>query len=285
MRLNRLALCLAPAGVVLASGTAHAAGTCEETFAKKGSVISGMVFTATRTIPDLAPATAIRQMRGIVTAKSYDIMADEAEYGSLLIEQPMTGKARAFPIEIKATEAAGAGTVTMTAKLRAGQTVKSELAMAEMCSMMNQLVGGKAGLAAAKRGQGAQTVQAAAVTIDSLSLSQQISKDTERNAAGVLTRYKGKQFTVTGMVDYVTKDGDKFRIGYRIPQPYEQAIRLPNQAPFKTDIVCYMAGGQAAFALQQKPGKNLKLTGTVIDFDEYKHVMWLGDCRDAKAAG
>lgn len=284
MRINRLALCVAPASVLLAAGTAHA-GTCEETFAKKGSVISGMVFTATRTVPDLAPPTAIRQMRGIVTAKSYDIMADEADYGSLLIEQPMTGKARAFPIEIKATEAAGQGTVVMQAKLRAGQTVKSELAMAEMCGMLNSLVGGKAGLAAAKRGQGAATVQAAPVKIDSLSLSQQISKDTERNAAGVLTRYKGKQFTVTGMVDYVTKDGDKFRISYKIPHPYEQAIRLPNQAPFKTDIVCYMAGGQAGFALQQKPGKSLKLTGTVMDFDEYKHVLWLGDCRDAKVAG
>ena len=236
MRFNRLALCLAPAGILLAAGTAHA-GTCEETFAKKGNVIGGMVFTATRTVPDLAPPVAIRQMRGIVTAKSYDIMADEADYGSLLIEQPMTGKARAFPIEIKATQASGQGTVTMQAKLRAGQTVKTEAAMEEMCGMLNQLVGGKAGLAAAKRGENSTTVQAAAVKIDSLTLSQQISKDTERNAAGVLTRYKGKQFTVTGMVDYVTKDGDKFRIGYKIPHPYEQAIRLPNQAPFKTDIV------------------------------------------------
>ncbi len=282
MRFVRFCLAAVPAGMLLAAGTAHA-GTCEETFAKKGSVISGMVFTAQTTVADMPPPVAIRQMRGIVTAKGYDIMADEADYGSLLIEQPMTGKARAFPIQITATQAGGLGTVTMEAKLRAGQTTKSEAAMAEMCGMLSQLVGGKAGLAAAKKGQGAATVQAAPVKIDALSLSQQISKDTERNSAGVLTRYKGKQFTVTGQVDYVTKDGDKFRIGYKIPNPWEQAIRLPNQAAFKTDVVCYMAPGQAAFSLQQKPGKSLRLTGTVVDFNEYRHVIWLEDCRDTPA--
>ena len=109
-----------------------------------------------------------------------------------------------------------------------------------------------------------------------------MSKDTERNAAGVLTRYKGKQFTIDGTVDYVTKDGSSFRVGYKVPEPYEQAIRLPNQAPFKTDIVCYMAPGQAAYSLQLKPNKGIKLTGTVEDFDEYKHVIWLKDCRPAQ---
>ena len=39
------------------------------------------------TVADLPPAVAIGQMRGIVAAKGYDIMADEAEYGSMLIEQ------------------------------------------------------------------------------------------------------------------------------------------------------------------------------------------------------
>ena len=109
-----------------------------------------------------------------------------------------------------------------------------------------------------------------------------MSKDTERNAAGVLTRYKGKQFTVDGTVAYVTKDGNAFRIGYKVPDPWDQAIRLPNQAPFKTDIVCYMAPGQAAYSLQLKPDKAIKLTGTVEDFDEYKHVLWLKDCRPAQ---
>ncbi len=275
----RFALCLAP--TVLLFGTANAA-TCEEAFVKKGNAITGLRFTAAVTVADLPPAVAIGQMRGLVAAKGYDIMADEAEYGSMLIEQPMTGGARAFPIQITATQTGGIGTVVMEAKLRAGQTVGSDPAKAEMCGILNQIKGGKLGAAAAKKGASATTVAAAPLKISALGFSQQVSKDSERNAAGVLTRYKGKQFTIDGTVDYVTKDGGSFRVGYKVPQPHEQAIRLPNQAPFKTDIVCYMAPGQAAFSLQLKPDKGIKLTGTVEDFDEYRRVIWLKDCRPAQ---
>lgn len=278
---SRLAAALAPAAILLTAGTANAA-TCEEAFVKKGNPITGLRFTAAVTVADLPPAVAIGQMRGLVAAKGYDIMADEAEYGSMLIEQPMTGTVRAFPIQISATQTGGIGTVVMEAKLRAGQTTKADAAMAEMCGMLNQIKGGKAGAAAAKKGATATTVAAAPVKMNSLSFSQQVSKDTERNSAGILTRYKGKQFTIDGLVDYVTKDGKDFRVGYKIPEPWEQAIRLPNQAPFKTDIVCYMAPGQAAYSLQLKPNKSIKLTGTVEDFDEYKHVIWLKDCRPAQ---
>lgn len=277
----RLAAALVPAALLFTAGTANAA-TCEEAFVKKGNPITGLRFTAAVTVADLPPAVAIGQMRGLVAAKGYDIMADEAEYGSMLIEQPMTGTVRAFPIQISATQTGGIGTVVMEAKLRAGQSTKADAAMAEMCGMLNQIKGGKAGATAAKKGATATTVAAAPVKMNSLSFSQQVSKDTERNAAGILTRYKGKQFTIDGLVDYVTKDGKDFRVGFKIPEPYEQAIRLPNQAPFKTDIVCYMAPGQAAFSLQLKPNKSIKLTGTVEDFDEYRHVIWLKDCRAAQ---
>ena len=277
----RLAAALAPTVLFLAASPAYAA-TCEQAFVKKGNMVTGLRFTAAVTVADLPPAVAIGQMRGIAAGKGYDIMADEADYGSMLIEQPMTGGARAFPIQITATQTSGIGTVVMEAKLRAGQSTKDALAMAEMCGMLNGIQGGKAGAAAAKEGATATTAAAAPVKITALGLSQQVSKDTERNAAGVLTRYKGKQFTVDGTVNYVTRDGNAFRVGYKVPQPWEQVLRLPNQAPFKTDIVCYMAPGQAAYSLQLKPDKSIKLTGTVEDFDEYKHIIWLKDCRPAQ---
>ena len=257
------------------------AATCEESFVKKGSPVSGLKFTATVTVTDLTPVSAVQQLRGIVAAKGYDIMADEAEYGSMLIEQPMTGKARAFPIQITATNEAKVGTVQMQANLRSTMIVKEADAKAELCGMLNQLKGGKAGLALAARGKSAQTLQAAPLAMSALAFSHQVSKDTERNPAGVLTRYKGKSYTIDGTVSYVTKDGDKFRIGYDVPNPWEEVIRLPNIAPFKTDIVCYMAPGQAAYSLQLKPKKSIKLTGIVEDFDEYKHIIWLKDCRPA----
>lgn len=271
-------LALAIAATALFPSVASAA-TCEETFVKKGSPVSGLKFTATVTIPDLTPVSAVQQLRGIVAAKGYDIMADEAEYGSMLIEQPQTGKARAFPIQITATNAAKIGTVVMQANLRAAMIVKEADAMTELCGMLNQIKGGKAGLALAAKGKNAQTLQAAPLVMSALAFSHQVSKDTERNPAGVLTRYKGKSYTIDGTVDYVTKDGDKFRIGYKVPNPWEEVLRLPNTAPFKTDIVCYMAPGQAAYSLQLKPNKGIKLVGIVEDFDEYKHVIWLKDCR------
>lgn len=273
-------LALAVSAAALVPSMASAA-TCEETFLKKGSPVSGLKFTATVTVPDLTPVSAIQQLRGIVAAKGYDIMADEAEYGSMLIEQPQTGKARAFPIQITATNEAKVGTVVMQANLRAAMMVKEADAMTELCGMLNQLKGGKAGLALAAKGKNAQTVTAAPLGMSALAFSHQVSKDTERNPAGVLTRYKGKSFTIDGTVDYVTKDGDKFRIGYKVPNPWEEVLRLPNTAPFKTDIVCYMAPGQAAYSLQLKPNKGIKLTGIVEDFDEYKHIIWLKDCRPA----
>ncbi|MGL5839837.1 MAG: hypothetical protein ACRCY3_15195, partial [Sphingorhabdus sp.] len=253
---------VALAVAAIAVPAAAQAGTCEDTFQKKGSEVSGLRFIATTVVPDLTPKSAIQQLRGIAAAKGYDIMTEEADYGSMLIEQPMTGKARAFPIEITATQAGGVGTVVMEAKLRAFVFAKKETAMPEMCGMLNQLKGGKAGLAAAAKGKSATTTQAAPLKISALSFSHQVSKDTERNAGNVLTRYKGKQYTIDGTVDYVTKDPNGQRVAFDVPEPYEEVIKLPNTAPFKTDIVCYMAPGTAAFTAQLKPKKGIKLTGT-----------------------
>jgi hypothetical protein len=258
-----------------------AQATCEATFAKGGSPIGGLRFNASVEVPDLTPPSAIGQMRGIAVAKGYDVLVAEAEDGSMLIEQPQTGKARAFPITITATAEGARGTVQMEAKLRAGMLVSSDAAKAEMCSMLNQLKGGKAGLAAASSGMKAVGASAP-LAISALAFSHQVSKDTERNAAAVPLRYTGKVFIIDGTVDYVTKDGDAYRVAYKIPHPHEEILRLPNTAPFKTDIMCMMAKGQAAYTLQLKPGKSIKLIGTFDDFNETRHVLWMKDCRPAK---
>jgi hypothetical protein len=272
---------LGAAALLMMPSVAHA-GVCEDTFVKKGNPIGGVRFIATTSVADMTPASAISQLRGIVAARGYDILVDEAEAGSMLIEQPMNGKSRAFPIEITAVSEKGVGTVRMEAKLRAGMFVKEADSKLELCQILGQLQGGKAGLAAAARGKSAQTVQAAPLAISAQSLSNQISKDTERNSAAVLPRYTGKMFTVDGTVDYVIKDGDAYRVAYKIPNPWEEVIKRPNAAPFKTDISCMMAKGTGAFSLQLKPGKSIKLTGTFWQYDEFKHIVWLSDCRPEK---
>jgi hypothetical protein len=266
--------------VVLLPAAAQAA-TCESSFNKSGNPITGLHYTASVALPDLKPASAIGQMRGIAVGKGYDVLAAEAEDGSMLIEQPQTSKARAFPITITATDDNGVGTVQMDAKLRAGMMTSSDAAKTEMCAMLNQIKPGKAGALAASNGMNA-TGTSAPLALSALSLSHQISKDTERNAPAVPLRYQNKTFVVDGRVKYVTKDGDVFRVGFDVPQPYEEALRLPNEAPFKTDIVCLMAKGQSVYALQLKPDKAIKLSGTYADFSEIKHVLWIKDCRPVK---
>ncbi|RYG34503.1 MAG: hypothetical protein EON93_08010 [Burkholderiales bacterium] len=118
--------------------------------------------------------------------------------------------------------------------------------------------------------------------MNALSFSHQISKDTERNSAAIPLRYKGKRFTIDGIVDYIIRDGDQYRVAFKVPHPWEEVIRLPNIAPFKTDISCMMGKGTSVYVLQLKPGKSIKLTGTWGEFDEFKHVVWLEDCQKAK---
>jgi hypothetical protein len=273
-------ICLMAAGAAVFLPSMAQAATCEESFAKAGSIISGQRFTASVTVPALTPASAIGQMRGIVAGKGYDVLVAEPEDGSMLIEQPQTGKARAFPITITATSSGGQGTVQMEAKLRAGQTVPADAAKTEMCEMLGGLKGGKAGLAAAASGMKAVST-APPLEMDALSLSQQISKDTERNAAAIPLRYQGKTFIIKGMVDLVTKDRGEYIVTYKIPHPYQQAIRLPGQAAFKTDIACVMAKGQAAFALQLKPGKSIRMSGVYQNFSPTDHILLLENCRSA----
>ena len=255
------------------------AGACEDTFTKAGSPVSGLRFIASVSVNDLTPASAIGQMRGLVIPRNYDVLADEPVAGSMLIEQPMSGKARAFPIEVSAVQERGVGTVRMEAKLRAGMFVKQADAMKEMCDILSQIRGGRAGLAAASAGKNAVSGGAAPLALSALAFSHQVSKDTERNSAAIPLRYRGKRFTISGTVDYVIRDGPYYRVAFKVPEPWEEALRLPNTAPFKTDISCLMASGQAAYTLQLKPDKSIKLTGTWHQFDEFKHVVWLNDCR------
>lgn len=270
------------AAAALASPALAHAGTCEDTFTKTGSPVSGLRFIATTAIADLTPTSAIGQLRAIVLAKQYDILVEEPSDGSMLIEQPMSGTARAFPITVTAQQSGGVGTVRLEAQLRAGMFVKEAPAKAEMCAILNQLKGGKAGLAAAAAAKNAVGGGAAPVVMNSIAFSHQISKDTQRNPAAVPLRYRNKRFTITGMVDYVIRDGDYYRVAYKIPNPWEEALRLPNTAPFKTDVSCMMAKGQAAYALTLKPDRQIRLTGTWHEFDEYKHIVWLMDCRPEK---
>jgi hypothetical protein len=271
---------LIAAGALATPSLAHA-GQCEDSFVKKGSIISGMRFTATVSVADLPPDVAINQIRGIVASRGYDIIAAEPAAGQLLIEQSVSQYVRAFPIEINATSGGGTGTVVMEAKLRAGQSTKAELALAEMCGVLNQVKGGKAGRLAAAGGARAETQQAAPIAMTAQAFASQISKDAERNVATIAQRYKNKQFTLSGEIDYLRPDGNQTRIAFKIFQPHEMVIRLPGMPQTIWDVSCLMAPGTSVFTAQLKPRKQVKLTGTFYDFSDTKEVVWFQNCRPA----
>ncbi len=262
--------------------TAAHAGACEDGFVKKGNPVTGLRFLASGAVADLPADIAIKQMRGISARRGYDIIASEPESGALLIEQGRTGNSRAFPIEIQAVSEGGVGTVRMEAKLPAGMAAGADGAKTEMCAMLAELKGGKAGRLAAASGANAATQQAAPVVLSAQEFSQQISKDAERNSAIIPSRYAGKKFTLSGTVDYVIKDGNTNRIAFKILQPHELALRLPNMARTLSAVSCLMAPGTSVFTLQLKPGKSIKLTGTFYEFNEFKDVTWFKDCTPAQ---
>lgn len=264
----------------LAAVPAAAQSACASTFQKSGNGITGLKFRATESVRDLSAANAINQMKAIMTGRGYDVIIAEPEAGSMLVEQPLSGKARAIPFEINAVDQNGVATVTLEAKMKAGMFTKEADAKTEMCTVLGMLKGGKAGLALAAAGaKGGNLGNGAPVAMSALLFSHQISKDAERNAAAVPLRYKGKVFTLSGTVDYVNRDGNSLAVVFKIPNPWEEAIRLPNAAKFKTDLSCLMAPGTGAYALQLKPGKSVKLTGTFYEYREISPIAWFKDCR------
>lgn len=281
MSLFQCAFALAGAAILFVPAVAHA-GQCEDTFVRRGSAISGLRYIATITVADLPPDVAINQMRGIAARRGYDIIAAEPGAGALLIEQSVSSTTRAFPIEINAVQSAGQGTITMEAKLRAGMSSPLEATKTEMCGALAEVRGGRAGRQAAASGARATTVQAAPIAMTAQSFSSQISKDAERNAAAVPLRYANKRFTLSGEVDYVRRDGNTYRVAYKILQPHEMVLRLPGMAATLSQVSCLMGAGTSVFVMQLKPGNNVRLTGTFDEFSETRDVVWFKDCVPAQ---
>lgn len=231
----------------------------------------------------MTPKSAIGQLRGIVSSRGYVVMSAEPESGSMLFEQSVSGKARGFPFTVSTSANGGATTVSIQAKLPAGMTANPASAKSETCQILGALKGGRAGAAAATAASGASAVgRSAPIAMAAFSFSHQISKDIQRNPAATELRYRDQTFILNGTVGSLDKWGSSYAVMFDIPEPHQEALRLPNQAPFKTDIVCKMAAGQATFYLQLKPGKGIKLSGAFDSLDTDSHVLVLKDCRSVK---
>ena len=253
---------------------------CEQTFRKSGNPLTGLRFHAERSVAGLSPESAIGQLRGIVIAKGYTVMTAEPEAGTMLIEQPMTGKARGFPIEIGVTQTAGQGTVRMEARLRATMGVKEAIARTEMCAILAQLQGGKAGQALAQQGRAAAAPPAAPIRMSVLRFASQVGGEAQQGSALIEPRYKGRVFTLYGPVEAVSKAGDGYRVDFRLVD--NMLASLVPGSGYRVEVACLLASGQSTFALTLKPDRRVELTGVFDRFDLTRSTVWLRDCTPAR---
>ncbi len=270
--------------VMLLPAAPLVAQTCEATFAKNGNPITGLKFTATQSVAELSTPDAINQLRGIVLTRGYDVLATEPVAGNLLLESPQNANQRSFPLVAQATTEAQVTTVQLRANLKGGVRAKQEDVRTEMCGILAELKGGRAGLAAASQGRSASAAAAPPTVLTAQMLADRVSKERDRNVNEIPLRYPGRSFTLSGTVASVDRDGDTYRVQFDIMAWEQKAIRLPGESQFKTDIICVLAPGQSVYALTLKKRANVRLTGTYENYREspVPSVMWLAGCKPEK---
>lgn len=275
-------LLLTAASVLLLPVASLAAQACEASFTKKGNPITGLKFSARHVVTELSTPDAINQLRGIVLAKGYDVLATEPEAGDMLLEMPQTTERRSFPIVAKATSEGGGVAVELRANLKGGVFAKEDAVRSELCAVLTSLKGGAEGVAAAAAGTTATGAGAAPTVMSAQMLADRVSKEHDKNVNEIPLRYKDRSFTLEGTVAQVFRDGNEYRVLFDITPWERKAVRLPGDSQTKTDIVCYLAPGQSVYALTLKPKSKVTLTGTFIEYKQFPgSVMFLNNCKPA----
>ena len=252
---------------LLAPTASALAGECEANFRKSGNPLVMTTYSSAVTVPNLATRDALAQMRGILVAEKMDVMAEDAEGGTLLVEQRQSGSARPIPTTINVSEVASgtriemavkmergvfskveqrqsaktrpipttinvsevaSGTrVEMSVKLERGVFSKVEQIQPYMCGLLAGVKGGKAGVAAAKRGAGASNNEATG-NQDVYLFSRMIAREAHKNAIAVNARHKGRKYTLTGRIETLMEDGEDYKVRLRGKVDLPRAHRHPD---------------------------------------------------------
>lgn len=265
-------LCLMVSGVTLAA-------SCEENFTKKGNAFSGTQYSASVSMANLSVASAIGQMRGIALKNNMDVLSEDAESGSMLIEERATSTRRAIPLIISASDDAGIGRVEALVKTSPGVLAKADTIKAYICKMLVEIKAGNEGKNAAAIGK-ASSASGAPTVISAHTLSYQLADEAKANNAVINPRYKGRVFTISGKVAHQSQDGNTQKVSFDIPaNGTSDFASLTGEAYFKAGIVCKMAKNQTAYALSLREHEKIKLTGIFSHFDDVLDVFWLKECR------
>ena len=266
-----------------ATGTqTSAAGTCEANFAKSGSPFSGTQYTSTITVDNLSPTDALNQVRGIMIAEKMDVITEDPEGGTLLVEQRATTTTRAIPTLVSVTGKGTATRIDMMIKIDKGVLAKQEDIKRYLCELLAKTQGGEAGRLAAAQGSKAQNAGFSAQK-DAFVFSMEIANEAKANAVALNARHKGRTYTLSRKIDYIQQDGDDYNVSFEIPEMRNRALSpLPGQANFRVGLACLFRPNQLATVLTLREKQRVTLTGTFYRYDDFKKVAWLENCKQVR---
>ena len=274
--LSALALC------ALALPAVAMADECEANFKKSGNPIVMTTYSSAVTVPNLSAGDALSQMRGILVAEKMDVIAENREEGTLLVEQRQSDKARPIPTTINVSRVPAGTRVDMAIKMERGVFSKVEQIRPYMCGLLAKVKGGKEGIAAAKRGAGADNTEATG-NQDVFAFSRMIANEANKNAIAVNARHKGRKYTLSGRIETLMEDGEDYNLIFEVPEIRDMVIKpFPHEAQFKVSVSCLFKPDQLTTVLAMREGQKVKLTGTVMKYDNFRRVIWLENCTKAK---
>lgn len=269
--------------LALASFAASAhAGDCEDNFKKSGSIFSGVDFSSSVSVSQLTVNDAMGQMRGIMIAEKMDVITEDRDSGTMLVEQRSSNSTRAIPTLINISAEGGAATVEMTVKTEKGQIAKQDAMRTYLCQLLTKVKGGSAGKQAATIG--AKTQNTDDVTVqDVFIFSREIAREAKGNAVAVSARHKGRKYALKGKVDYIQEDGADYNVSFNIPEQSELAIQVPGDREPRVGVACLFRPNQLANVLTFRKGDKATFTGTFTRYDDFKRMVWLENCTQTKA--
>ncbi len=273
---SALALC------ALALPAVAVADECEANFKKSGNPIVMTTYSSAVTVPNLSTGDALSQMRGILVAETMDVIAENRDEGTLLVEQRQSDKARPIPTTINVSTVPAGTRIDMAVKMERGVFSKVEQIRPYMCGLLSKVKGGKEGVAAAKRGAGADNTEATG-NQDVFAFSRMIANEANKNAIAVNARHKGRKYTLSGRIETLMEDGEDYNLIFEVPEIRDMVIQpFPHEAQFKVSVSCLFRPDQLTTVLAMREGQKVKLTGTVMRYDNFRKVIWLENCTKAK---
>jgi hypothetical protein len=264
-----------------ARAPASPAGQCEDNFTTSGNAFSGKDFSSTVIVSDLTAADALGQLRGIMIAEGMDVITEDADSGAMLVEQRAAGATRAIPTLINVVGEGGAAAVAMTIKTERGQLAKADAMQAYLCGLLARVQGGEAGRVAAA--SGAQATNSDEVTRkDVYVFSREIAREAKGNALAVGARHRGRNYALSGRVDYIQEDGENYNVSFDVPDVARAQLRLPGDNEPRVGVACLFRPDQLANVLTFRAGDKVTFTGSFLRYDDSRRMVWLQDCRQAR---